>query len=284
VRTTRNILVSMTFVMLAACAGGNGSDSSAPASVSPLAAPVASTPPSTAAADLALANRLYKGDSRTPAGFEVEARPSSVIGTLSTRHLESTDFATGPQIVGPTYEVCTNDIAQAIYWSELQATWNGQYSDLVEVRSTTQMFEVVRVPRADVTALIRQRVFRCDYLDRSGSDLQADNGAAGSMNQRPLTAAELERLTEYLWQFTMFNNSEYAVESSTTATSGGSMVQTIRMGQLVRATAGSCDTVQLIDWTHMMNVATGELTRALANVRSFRVTNSAGTVELCAAG
>ena len=42
------------------------------------------------------------------------------------------------------------------------------------------------------------------------------SGAAGIMNQRPLTAVELEKLAEYLWQFTMFNNSDYAVESSTT--------------------------------------------------------------------
>ena len=41
------------------------------------------------------------------------------------------------------------------------------------------------------------------------------SGAAGIMNQRPLNADELEKLAEYLWQFTMFNNSDYAVESST---------------------------------------------------------------------
>ncbi len=183
-----------------------------------------SAPPSTAAADLALASRLYKGDERTPAGFDVEARPASVVGTLSTRHLKNTDFATGPQGISTTYEVCTNDMAQAIDWSERQATWQGQYSDLVEVRSDTHMFEVVRVPRADVTAMIRHRVFRCDYLDRSNTDLRVDVGAAGNMNQRPLTADELEKLSEYLWQFTMFNNSDYVVESSTRSTSGDALV------------------------------------------------------------
>ena len=144
--------------------------------------------------------------------------PSSVAGTLSTRHLKNTDFATGPQGISPTFEVCTNDMAQAIDWSERMATWQGQYSDLVEVRSDSHMFEVVRVPRADVTAMLRHRVFRCDYLDRSNTDLRADVGAAGSMNQRPLTADELEKLAEYLWQFTMFNNSDFAVESSSRST------------------------------------------------------------------
>ena len=35
-------------------------------------------PPSTSAADLALADRIYKGNERTPAGFDVESRPASV--------------------------------------------------------------------------------------------------------------------------------------------------------------------------------------------------------------
>ena len=283
----RNLLVVMSVSALAAC-GGGGSGDSAPAGVNsqPASAPVAlvvSAPPSTAAADLVLAGRLYKGDERTPAGFDVETRPANVIGTLSTRHLKNTDFATGPQGISATFEVCTNDMAQAIDWSERQATWQGQYSDLVEIRSDTHMFEVVRVPRADVTAMIRHRVFRCDYLDRSNSDLRIDVGAAGNMNQRPLTADELEKLSEYLWQFTMFNNSDYVVESSTRSSNGGTLVQTIRMGQLVRGAAAGCDTVQLRDWTHAMNTIDGTLTRSLSNVRSYQVKGTSSGVTSCAA-
>ena len=286
----RNILVVISLTTLAACGGGGGSSgasapaasgNSQPASITP-PAPAANTPPSTTAADLALASRLYKGDERTPAGFDVEARPASVIGTLSTRHLKNTDFATGPQGISATFEVCTNDMAQAIDWSEKQATWQGQYSDLVEVNSDAHMFEVVRVPRADVTAMIRHRVFRCEYLDRSNTDLRADVGAAGSMNQRPLTADELEKLSEYLWHCTMFNNSDYAVESSARSASGGALVQTIRMGQLVRGAAGACDTVQISDWTHTMNAADGTLTRSLSNVRTYQVKSTTSGVASCA--
>ena len=240
----------------------------------------APSPPSTSNADLTLAARLYKGDERTPAGFDVETRPASVLGTLSTRHLRNTDFATGPQAASPTYEVCTNDMAQAIEWSERLATWAGQYSDLVEVRSDDHVFEVIRTPRADVTAMLRHRVFKCDYLDRSGSDLRSDTGEAGAMNQRPLTAIELEALTEYLWQFTLFNNSDYVVESSSTQTVNGQLVHTIRMGQMVRATSG-CDTVQLVDWVHTMNPATGALTRSLTNVRSYRAKSTSTGAETC---
>jgi hypothetical protein len=285
----RSLLVLMSVASLAACGGGGGgaasppasTNNSQPASVTP-PAPVVTTPPSTAAADLSLASRLYKGDERTPGGFDVETRPANVVGTLSTRHLRNTDLAAGPQAAGATFEVCTNDMAQAIDWSERQATWQGQYSDLVEVRSDAHMFEVVRVPRADVTAMLRHRVFRCDYLDRSNTDLRADVGAAGSMNQRPLTADELEALSEYLWQFTMFNNSDYAVESSTRSASGNTLSQTIRMGQLVRGVSGGCDTVQLVDWTHTMNTVDGSLSRSLSNVRSFKVKNVSAAAQACA--
>ena len=190
-------LLLVSVMVLTACGGGGGSASS-PANTQPTAVPppVTLEAPSSTAADLALADRLYKGDARTPAGFDLETRPTNVTGVISTRHLKNTDLAVGPQAMSTTYEVCTNDMAQAMDWSERQATWQGQYSDLVEVRSDARLFEVVRVPRADVSAMIRHRVFRCDYLDRAGSDLRSDSGAAGLMNQRPLNAGELEKLAE----------------------------------------------------------------------------------------
>jgi hypothetical protein len=279
-------LLIAVVVLSTACGGGSASapapsGSSQPATVTP-APVVVNTPPPTNTADLDLAARLYKGDARTPSGFDVEGRPANVMGTIATRHLKNTDLAGGPQAISQIYEVCSNDLAQAIDWSERQATWQGQYSDLVEVRSDARMFEIVRVPRADVSAMLRHRVFRCDYVDRSSTDLRTDAGAAGSMNQRPLTAVELEKLAEYLWQFTLFNNSDYAVESSSTSASGGILVQTIRMGQLVRGASGSCDTVQLVDWTHTMNSTDGTLSRSLTNVRSYKVKSTSNGAESCA--
>lgn len=276
------VLASMS---LAACGGGGGSAapaSSAPQNVTPPPPVSSPAPVDSGAADLALATRLYKGTERTPAGFDVESRPASVTGTLSTRHLRNTDFATGPQSAGQTYEVCTNDMAQAISWSESLATWGGQYSDLVEVLADEQKFEVIRVPRADNTAMLRHRVFKCDYLDRSGSDLRVDTGSAGAMNQRPLTALELEKLSEYLWQFTMFNNADYAVESSSTALVGNQLVHTIRLGQLVRGSNGACDTVQVSDWAHSMHTGDGSLTRSFTGVRTYKVKGTNGLAQTCA--
>jgi hypothetical protein len=285
---TKILGMLLTTVALVACGGGGGGASTSASTTAPqnvVTPPSTNAPapaPDSHAADLNLASRLYKGDERTPAGFDLEGRPASVSGTLSTRHLRNTDFATGPQAAGPVFEVCTNDMAQALAWSESLATWHGQYSDLAEVRADDQKFEVIRVPRADVTAMLRHRVFKCDYLDRAGTDLRNDAGSAGSMNQRPLTAGELEALSEYLWQFTIFNNADYAVDSSSRSTSGGLLMHTIRMGQLVRGVNGACDTVQLVDWTHTMDPVDGRLARALTNVRQFKTRSAGAIAESCA--
>lgn len=280
----RKLFLALAVMSLAACGGGGSGTTSTPAPSGNTApatvAPPAPSAPSISSSDLSLADRLYKGDQRTPAGFEIEERPASVVGTLSTRHLRNSDMATGPQAAGPTYELCTDDLAQAIDWSERLATWGGQYSDLAAVNTDDQKFELVRVPRADATAMLRHRVFKCSYLDRAGSDLRADEGFAGSMNQRPLTTAELEWLAEYLWQFTMFNNADYAVESSSTVASGDTLVQTIRMGKLVRGVSG-CDSVQIVDWVHAMNALDGSLARAVTTVRSFQVTSTPAGPQAC---
>ena len=179
-------------------------------------------------------------------------------------------MATGPQTAGATFELCTDDMAQAIDWSERQATLNGHYSDLVAVNSDDQKFELVRVPRDDVTAMLRHRVFKV-FLPRSFGNRSAQRrGFRGLDEPAPAHHRELEHLAEYLWQFTMFNNSDTRSKAVRRRLSGDVLVQTIRMGKLVRGASG-CDSVQIVDWTHTMNATDGSITRALTDVRTFNV-------------
>ena len=279
---TRTLLVMLGAAALTAC-GGGGSESAAPTSnpqpvvvAPPVSEALSGTPPTW---------RWPTGSTRVmhehPRASTWKSAPA-VSRALWPR--DTSAIPTSPPApsrwVRPTRCAPTTWHKPSI-GSERQATWQEQYSDLVEVRSDARLFEVVRVPRADLTAMLRHRVFRCDYVDRAGSDLRNDSGAAGLMNQRPLNASELEKLAEYLRQFTMYNNADFAVESSVTTTNGNSIVQTIRMGQLIRGSAG-CDTVQLVDWTHTLNTSDGSLSRALASVRSFGVKNTLAGVAGCA--
>ena len=88
-------LVLAAFLLIAlalgACGGGGGGAASTPSSGSghPSSAanpaPVDEPAPVVDSGDLDLAGRIYQGDERTPDGFQVETRPSNVVGTLSTR-------------------------------------------------------------------------------------------------------------------------------------------------------------------------------------------------------
>jgi Flp pilus assembly protein TadG len=80
----------------------------------------------------------------------------------------------------------------------------------------------------------------------------------------------------------MFNNSDYAVESSSRSASGNTLTHTIRLGQLVRGANGACDSVQISDWTHTMNSLDGSLTRTLSNVRTFQVKSVSSVAQSCA--
>ncbi|MCS6948305.1 MAG: hypothetical protein NZM12_11870, partial [Steroidobacteraceae bacterium] len=201
--------------------------------------------------DRAIAERLYTGTPRTPEGFYSEHRPAGVSGTIATWHLKSTDL--GPQpATAPSYELCSDDLAQATAWSEHRATFQGGYADLVEIAGNLRFWELIRVPRADVNSRLRHRVFKCSYVDRATTDLAAPNGAAGTLHWRPLDAAVLRELVEYLWHFTAFNNADHIVLSSTPGPSDAATLQhAIEMARLTRAPhAGGCDRVDLLRWTH----------------------------------
>ncbi len=266
-------IVALAF--LVSC-GGAGSESPSAASPPPAA--------TVSAADLEVARRLYVGTERVPTGFAIEPRPANVAGLVATRHLKNIEVDPAAGSAPRHFEVCTNDLGTAIAWSESAAAWNGAYSDMVEVASNDRIIEIARVPRADVTALLRHRMYRCDYLDRSATDLRVEQGDAGIYRRQPIDAAALKALAEYLWQFSGYNNSDYVVVSSTAAapTAVGEIDHAVRIAQLVRGAANACDTIRISDWTHHANRATGVLRRSLTAVRAYAVRNTASGAQACA--
>ena len=263
---------------LVGCGGGGGSTGTSTASAA--AAPVALD--DTATRRLALAEKAYLGTPRVPDGFRLDPPLVGITGPVATTHLKNTDLAGTPS-GAPRWELCTDDPAQALAWSEQRATWQGAYADLVETNASASAFELVRVPRNDSTARLRHRVFRCDWLDRSGSDLDSGTGSAGTLKTLPVTSTALRDLVEYLWQFTDFNNADHVVTASVPSTAGaGQLGWRLEMTRLVRASAaGDCDRIERLQWTHTADVAGGALTRQLAIVESFRARRDAGAVQLC---
>jgi hypothetical protein len=125
-------------------------------------------------------------------------------------------------------------------------------------------------------------VFKCAYLDRAAANLRASAGAAGTLNRRPLTAAELRDLSEYLWQFTKYNNVGYAVLDSIGSATTAALSHTLHIGVLARGgISSSCDRVDVITWRHTLDTASGTLQLEVTTLWSFGAREASGIVSLC---
>lgn len=228
------------------------------------------------AADAQIAAVLYAGTPRTPAGFLADPVPPSY-AQVTTYHLKTSQVA-APSAT--THELCTDDWSTALAWSEEVAAQANPYLDLVGNDWTPSYFEFGRVPRGITDQYVRQRVYRCAYLDRAGVELAAPEGFAGIVNARPLDAAALRELVEYLWRFTSYNNAGHVVLESMASLPGPA--HSLRLASLERAAAGvSCDRVTLREWTYEANVSTGVLTFAANVVREFGVRQEAAVLVGC---
>jgi hypothetical protein len=282
----RMILLAM-MATLGACGGGGSSSESASSSgaaSTPLTSSTQGDAPARAytQSDQEIAELVYAGTPRTPADFYSEEMPAGA-SYVSTVHLKNTDVA--PASADATvYEACTDDWNAALDWSEAAAQRMPSYGDLAQTNTDDRFFEFVRVPRSAPTALMRQRVFRCSYVDRSGTDAQALNGAGGRLNQRPLTAVEVKRFAEYLWQFSTFNNFGSAVLASTTQQGTTFIEHDLTIATLERAaSAAECDRIRIVRWSHAVDTSTGDITRTLTNVAVLQARESNGSVTLCGA-
>jgi hypothetical protein len=266
----RHCVMGLAVAMLTVLAGcgGGGSDS-------PTEAPVSTRP--VTQTDLEIAQLLYIDNRRTPQGFYQETAPS-VSGYVATTHIKSTDVVSPS---APLYELCTDDWNTALAWSDQVATGT-QASNLVETNTTTRYYEFGRVRAGTPPGYIRARVYRCTYLDRSSVDLSSAGSVAGQFNQRPLNATELQQLSEYLWQFTSYNNYGNAVLKSSGTVASSSVQHTLIIASLTAATSsGGCDRIRLIGWTHAVDSQTGALSLNAQSLWDFGARRTAGVVEIC---
>jgi hypothetical protein len=227
-------------------------------------------------ADREIAAQLYAGAPRTPVGFYDDAAPVG-FAQVTTYHVKSQQLAIP---AATSYEVCSDDWNVAFAWSEEVAMGSSPYLDLVANEATARYFEFDRVPRGQPDRYVRMRVLRCSYLDRNGVDAMSGDGFAGALSVRPLDAAALRDLSEYLWSFTSYNNAGHAVLASEPRAASG-IAHALTIASLERAASGSCDRVTLRDWTHTADPVTGALQLATVVVREFRVTRTGESITAC---
>lgn len=266
----RSPIAALLIAALSACSGGGGSQQ--PAS----AAQTQSVPRAVEQTDLQIASLLY-GGSRTPDGFSVEPN-STGYELLAKTHIKNTDLGAGTPS-DPQFELCTNDWNEALGWSEAIAQQASSYSPLVATNDEARYFEFGRVRAGTPDVYTQSRVYKCDYLDRSSTNLRAKSGAAGHLNARPLDAGEMQRLSEYLWQFTSFNNFGHVVLKSDDT---GPYEHTLFIASLVRhGVSSNCDRIDVIAWRHRAEATNGSTTLTVQDLWSFGAREAGGVAQLC---
>lgn len=268
VRRPPMVVALIAGVLLHGC-GGDGEGT----------APPEATAASADAERLAIAERLHAGAPRVFDGFAVDGvEPGSAYSR--TRHLKSIDLDRGASIA---FELCTRDVAEAIGWSATLAAASDIATDVLTVTMNTHYFEVVRQEQRAPQAILNDRVFNCDYLNRRDADLREPSGFAGVLTNPVIDAQVLSELTRYMWQFTRFNNANYLVVSEATSSRGTEIVNEIEMARLIPAmSAGDCDRIERFRWRHTLSTNSRELWRdELPPFDAFSARREAGGVSLC---
>lgn len=266
--------LALSFALATASCGGGGSGEDTPAT-----SPIAQQRP-TLLTDQEIAALLYAGAPRTPTGFATETSPPSY-AYVNTSHVKNTDVA-DVATDAAQYELCTDDWNEAFDWSETAQQRASQYADLVATNDDARYFEFARVRSSDPQVYLRGRVFKCAYLDRTVNDLRAQQGSAGVLQSSPVTAEALRELSEYLWQFTSYNNFGHAVLSSTGSATATTLGHTLLIANLERnGWSSTCDRITIETWRHDAVIATGALTRSVEEQWTFGAREASGAVEMC---
>jgi hypothetical protein len=273
-QTLRALLMSVGIGLSLCACGGSGTAANSTQSPTVAAASVNGA----VQTNVQIAQLIYTDTQRTPNGFYAESVPT-FDGYVVTSHIKTLSINPSATL---NYELCTDDYNQALSWSDTAHTVSNDAAALTGTDITDRYFEFDRLRTGTPNGYLRERVYKCSYLDRSTVDLDASSGDAGMLNARPLDAATLKQLAEYLWQFTHYNNYGNVVLSSAGATNGSTLTHTLTMATLSHAASSSdCDTITLLAWTHSLDSTTGELALNIATLGSFQTRESNGNVSLC---
>ncbi len=230
--------------------------------------------PNTDSTKLLVAQRVYDDD-RVPVGFYSE--PTRNSGAFySIQHVKASDLN---QSAGD-YEVCHDDFAMALSFSEQLNAGHPQSGSLTDTDENSRFFEFVRSIPGNVSQYRVERVFKCSYLDRSSYN--PNTGAAGTANIRPLSESQLKTIAEYFWTFSEYNNVGSVVVSSDTQASTPNLGHTLSLARLFPdAGRNNCDYVELVDWQYESDQNDGELFSTETVVGGFSAEKTTAGVRIC---
>jgi hypothetical protein len=168
-----------------------------------------------------------------------------------------------------SYELCTDDYEQARKWEAADNDNRRASGYYVGSYENERYFEFIRelyYPDAigavqSLTSPGFARIFKCAMVNRDGVDTNLDDGYAGLLNFRPLTADVVAEFAEYLWQFTFFGTSQRKVLDSYTIERENTFEHALLLAFLWPRGHGQCDRIEVFEWVHIADKSSGDLMR-----------------------
>jgi hypothetical protein len=254
------VIVALLLVMLSACRSESDSARALPADEEILA-------------------KAYDTVKRVPDDFLVDERANTA-GSYTIYHVMASSAS---------YELCSDDYAEAIAWENADNETRSTVGELVGSSENARYFEFIRdltypddignIP--DLTTPGFSRVFKCNYVNRSGVDRTNRNGFAGTLNVRPNSAETLKELVEYLWQFTFFWPATKTVLESYSSDTGDYFRHTLLLAFVSRQGLDQCDLVDVVEWVFDADKSSGELRKDFNVLYRLEAKRIGGVPQKC---
>lgn len=260
---------------VAAACGGSGSSASAVAE-STIGAASQNDAMLTDSQIIAL---VYDNHYSVPAGFYVDERAQTDRSFTIHHVLDNSD----------SYEVCTDDYAEALAWEEADNASRSVQGYFVESYENERYFEFARELSYnsdvgnidDITSPGFGRVFKCSNTSRDGVDRMLLSGFAGTLNAHPLDADSVRVFSEYLWQFTFFPNSRKKVIGMRAAETPGELQHVLELAFATNQGSGNCDLIEIVDWRFSANRQSGAVEHHFEITRTFEARLDTAGPVLC---
>ena len=259
---------------VAACGGSGSPSNDATPTETETTANLTSLP-----SDFDIASLVYDNQYSVPPDFYVDERANTTRSYTVHHVLDAS----------ASYEVCTDDFAEAQRWEEADNASRSVQGYYVSSDENSRYFEFIRELAytedvgniADVTSPGFARIFKCNNVSRDGVDRNLLDGYSGTIGSRPVTAESLRILTEYLWQFAYFPNARKKVIASTTQEYATGSQQILLLAFATRQGIDKCDLIEVVEWRFEVVFESGVLHRSFVPVRSFEARQENGSALLC---
>jgi hypothetical protein len=161
---------------------------------------------------------------------------------------------------GTWFQLCTNNVDTARYWSELSSINGSYYRDFVSQRQTEKYFEFKRVYSLNPNDVLLSRVHKCAYLDRSMYDFLNPGDIIGIFKKNNFIKTDAKELIEYLWFIENYNNTSSKVYEGVIQSNGQFYTYYLYEIEIVYGDYGVKDVLSYIKHTFKINKSNGEIT------------------------